>query len=136
MLPRPRTVRLKRHEREEAGPDLIVAFHADGAVQRLIPRLIDIGVDDLNPVQPECMDIAQVRRAYGDRLSFWGTIGTQTTMPFGSPAEVEAAVRHGIEQVGRGGRLLVAPTHVLEPEMPRDNVMALVRARGVPVAPR
>jgi len=111
-----------------ANPEIIVAFHSDGAVQRLIPRLIDIGVQVLNPVQPECMDIVEVKRAYGDKLSFWGTIGTQTTMPFGTPREVAEAVRHSIEQIGRGGGLMIGPTHVLEPEVPWENIAAFVDA--------
>ena len=111
-----------------ANPDLTIAFHSDGAVERLITRLMDIGVDVLNPVQPECMDIVSVKRSYGDRLSFWGTIGTQTTMPFGTPGDVTRAVRHSIEHVGRGGGLLIAPTHVLEPEVPWENIESFVRA--------
>ena len=58
----------------------------------------------------------------------WGTIGTQTTMPFGTPKEVRREVRRMIEDVGRDGGLVIAPTHVLEPEVPFENIEAFVEA--------
>ncbi len=113
---------------KEANPGVLVFFHSDGAVQKIIPDLIEIGVDILNPVQPECMDPAQIKAEFGNRLSFWGTIGTQTTMPFGTPDEVRAVVRERVRSVGKGGGLLLAPTHVLEPEVPWENIVAFVEA--------
>jgi uroporphyrinogen decarboxylase len=109
-------------------PELHIFYHCDGDCQAIIPDLIEIGVTVLNPVQPECMDAAQLKVQYGDELAFWGTIGTQTTMPFGTPEQVRAVVRERIETVGKGGGLLLAPTHVLEPEVPWRNVVAFVRA--------
>jgi len=97
-------------------------------VREVIPDLIEIGFDVLNPIQPECMDPAALKREYGDRLSFWGCIGTQTTMPFGSTDDVRAAVKWTIENVGYDGGLLIAPTHVLEPDVPWENIMALYEA--------
>ena len=108
-------------------PDLLVFFHTDGSVEPIIPDLIEAGVDILNPVQPECMDPVAIKREYGDRLVFWGTIGTQTTMPFGTVDEVRRVVKERIETVGPEG-LLLAPTHVLEPEVPWDNIVAFVEA--------
>ena len=109
-------------------PDVIALYHSDGVIYDIIPELIEIGVDVLNPVQPECVDPIALKAQYGDRLSFWGTIGTQTTMPFGTPEEVRENVRQMIETVGKGGGLLVAPTHLLEPEVPWENIEALVQA--------
>jgi len=109
-------------------PDILVLFHSDGHVQEFIPELIDIGVGILNPVQPECMNPAEIKRQYGDSLAFWGTIGTQTTMPFGTTDDVRRVVKERIETVGKGGGLLIAPTHVVEPEVPWENIMAFVEA--------
>lgn len=109
-------------------PDLIVAHHCDGDATDIVGEFIDCGVDVLNPVQPECMDPAAVKREFGNHLAFWGTIGTQTTMPFGSPADVRAEVRRMIENVGKGGGLLLAPTHTVEPEVPWDNIVAFFEA--------
>ena len=109
-------------------PDLLIFYHSCGFIEPAIPELIEIGVDILHPVQPESMDPVKIKRLYGDRLSFWGTIGTQTTMPFGTPEEVRATVARHIEVLGENGGLLVAPTHVLEPEVPWENVIAFVEA--------
>ncbi len=113
---------------KEVKPDLLVFMHSDGAVAEFIPEYIDIGVDILNPVQPECNDLSQIGREYGDRISFWGGIGTQTTMPYGTPQEIRAKVREVQSQLGSRGGLLLAPSHILEPEVPWDNVVAFVEA--------
>ena len=109
-------------------PDILIWYHSDGDCRAVIPELIEIGVDILNPVQPECMNPAEIKVQYGDRLAFSGTIGTQSTMPHGTPAEVKAAVKERIATVGKGGGLLLAPTHVLEPDVPWENVLAFIEA--------
>jgi uroporphyrinogen decarboxylase len=113
---------------KEAKPDVLISYHTDGYAEPLIDDLIEIGVDVLNPVQPECMDPAALKRRFGGRLSFWGTLSIQHTLPFGTPRDVEAEVRQRIETVGRGGGLLLSPTHVLAPEVPHENIHAMVRA--------
>ncbi len=115
-------------EAKKVKPDLRIMYHSDGNIEDIIPELIEIGLDILNPVQPECMDPAALKREYGRDLAFWGCIGTQTTMPFGSPADVRRAVKWTIENVGHDGGLLIAPTHVLEPDVPWANVQALFDA--------
>jgi uroporphyrinogen decarboxylase len=115
---------------KQTNPACSVLYHSDGNVEPLIPELIEIGIDILNPVQPECMDPARIKRRYGDRLSFWGTVSVQRTMPFGSPEEVQAEVRARLRDVGRGGRLILAPAHVLGPEVPWENIVAFFQAAG------
>lgn len=112
----------------EVNPDLLIWYHSDGYVEPLIPELIEIGVNVLNPVQPECMDPAALKRRFGDRLAFWGTIGIQTTLPFGTPQEVRAVVRERVETVGQNGGLLLAPTHVIQPDVPWENLCAFFQA--------
>ena len=106
--------------------NMLIFMHSDGDVGEFIPEYIDIGVDILNPVQPECNDLEAIGRRYGDRISFWGGIGTQTTMPFGTPQTVQEAVRKVQMQLGSRGGLLIAPSHILEPEVPWENVVAFV----------
>ncbi len=122
--------RLKRiiQRVKEASSEVLILFHSDGAIEELIPDLIDIGVDILNPIQPECMDPAKIKRKYGNHLAFWGTVGTQTTMPFAPPEKVQQVVRERIETVGKKGGLLIAPTHVIEPEVPWENILAFAEA--------
>ena len=112
----------------KVNPEIVVSYHSCGYVEPFIPDLIEVGVDVLNPVQPECMSFERIHGEYGDRLSFWGTIGTQTTLPFGSPAEVRAEVLRNLETAGAKGGLLCAPTHLLEPEVPWENIEAYVQA--------
>ncbi|HRU07393.1 MAG TPA: uroporphyrinogen decarboxylase family protein, partial [Candidatus Brocadiia bacterium] len=107
-------------------PDIHVWYHSDGNISAIIPELIEVGVDILNPVQPECLDLPFLKREYGGQLAFWGCIGTQSVMPFGKPADVRDAVVKTIETMGPG--LLIAPTHVLEPDVPWENILALMEA--------
>ena len=94
----------------------------------MIPHLIEAGIDVLDPVQPECMDFGEIHAAYGDVLSFHGTIGTQTTMPFGTPDDVRREVFKNLDIAGDKGGLFVAPTHMLEPEVPVENLVAYINA--------
>jgi uroporphyrinogen decarboxylase len=109
-------------------PDLIVIYHSCGYVLPFIDDLIDAGVDVLNPIQTESMDYREVVAVFGDRLSFHGCIGTQRLMPFGTPAEVRAAVKECLDSMGSRGGMMVAPTHILEPEVPWENILAYVDA--------
>ncbi len=124
---KPRLARVIRAARE-AKPDILIFYHGDGNMERILPELIEIGVEVLNPVQPECMDPVKMKERFGDSLAFWGCIGTQTTMPFGKPEEVKQTVRDLIKTVGKGGGLFLAPTHVLEPDVPWRNVEAFIEA--------
>ena len=108
--------------------DVLFFYHSDGQIREIIPDLIEVGVDILNPIQPECMDPVAIKREYGDRLAFWGALGTQTTMPFGTPDHVHDAVRDLFGTVGQGGGFVCAPSHTLEPEVPWANVEAFVAA--------
>lgn len=109
-------------------PDIILSYHSCGFVIPFIEDLIEVGIDVLNPVQPECMDFAEIHEQFGDRLSFWGAVGTQTTMPFGTPEEVRECVITNLTIAGDKGGLLPAPTHLVEPEVPWENILAYVQA--------
>lgn len=116
---------------KEVNPDVLIFMHCDGNVGELIEDYIDIGVDILNPIQPECNDFDRIADLYSDRLSFWGGIGTQSTMPFGTPDEIRAAVAHMNHRFKEKGGMLIAPSHILEPEVPWENVIAFVNeAKG------
>jgi uroporphyrinogen decarboxylase len=108
--------------------DCVIFYHSDGNIIAVVGDLIEAGVDILNPLQPESLDVDAVHRRYGKRLTFDGCIGTQSTMPFGSPQDVRQRVREVIDRYGRDGGLIVSPTHVLEPEVPLENIDALFEA--------
>lgn len=113
-------------ELKDINPDVKVAYHTDGNVEPIIPELIEIGVDVLNPIQPASMNPAQIKKQYGDKLAFWGTIDEQKTLPFGSPDDVANEVRSRLENVGFNGGLVLAPTHHVQLDTPLENFWAMV----------
>jgi uroporphyrinogen decarboxylase len=106
-------------------PRLKVAYHSDGVIAPIIPELIEIGIDVLNPIQPACMDPAQVKHEYGDRLCFWGSIDEQRTLPFGTPADVQCETLERLRTVGKGGGLILGPTHLVQLDTPMENFWAM-----------
>jgi len=112
----------------EIKPDILIFYHSCGYVQPYIEDFIEIGIDILNPVQPESMPFAGIHEKYGDRLSFKGALGTQTTMPFGTPDDVRREVFEYLDIAGEHGGLLCAPSHVIEPEVPWENIIAYAGA--------
>jgi uroporphyrinogen decarboxylase len=96
-------------------------------VETLFEGFIEAGVDILNPIQPECMDIFALKKEYGERLSFHGGIGVQSVMPFGTATQVRDTVRRTIEGMSAGGGgYLCSTAHMIRPEVPWENIMALV----------
>lgn len=109
-------------------PRIKTWYHTDGNCMSIVGEMVEAGLDILNPVQPECLDADEVHRRWGKRLSFDGCIGTQSTMPWGTPQDVRARVKEVIEKYGQEGGLFLSPTHVLEPEVPIANIEALFEA--------
>jgi len=103
-----------------------VWVHSCGSIEPLIPRLVEMGVDVLNPVQPECMDISKLKADAGDRLTFWGGISTQTVLPFGTPDEVRAEARRVRSIMAEDGGYIFSPSQELQGDVPVDNLMALL----------
>ncbi len=101
-------------------------FHSDGWIEPIIPDLIEIGVDILNPIQPECMDPAKLKELYGDKLCFDGTIGVQSTLPFGSSEDVAREVKERISTLGPTG-LILGPTHAMQPDVPVENILTMYK---------
>lgn len=103
-----------------------VWIHSCGNIRRLIPRLIDMGVQVLNPIQPEAMDIGELKRSFGDRLAFWGGISTQKTLPYGTPDEVRAEARQVRNLLGAGGGYIFSPAQSIQSDVPVPNILALL----------
>ncbi len=113
-------------ELKNINPNVKIAYHSDGVIDPIIPELIDIGLDVLNPVQPACMDPWKIKQKYGDKLCFWGTIDEQYTLPFGAPDEVKREVLKRLKTVGKGGGLIIGPTHHVQLDTPLENFWAMV----------
>ena len=104
-----------------------VMLHSCGSVRDLIPDLIQLGVDILDPIQVRAkgMKIEDLKRDFGENLSFHGSIDTQHTLPFGSSKEVKIEVIKRLTEVAPGGGFCLAPSQVLLPEIPLKNIITM-----------
>ncbi len=113
-------------ELKAINPALKVAYHSDGNILPIIPDLIEIGLDVLNPIQPASMDPSELKRKFGEKLCFWGSVDEQHTLPFGSPQDVAAEICTRLETIGRSGGLILGPTHHVQLDTPMENFWAMV----------
>ena len=109
-------------------PDILVAYHSCGYILPIIEELIEIGLDVLNPIQPQALDPALVKELYGDRLSFWGAIDVQETLPRGTVQQIrdEVTLRH--KTIGKNGGYLMGPAHNVQADTSNENILALFQA--------
>jgi uroporphyrinogen decarboxylase len=109
--------------------DKDVIFHSCGNVMGLIPELVELGVDVLDPVQPVAMNVDEVGRQYGGQIAFCGGIDVQRLEDF-TPQQVKDAIRHSIDALGKpfGNAYILAPANVLTPSVPFENIEAMFQA--------
>lgn len=108
-----------------------VMLHSDGAIFPLLPAIVEMGVDILNPVQINAagMEPRRLKDTFGDRLVFWGgACDPQRTLAFGTPAEVRREARANLEVFSRGGGYVFAPVHNIQANVPPENIVALFEA--------
>ncbi len=113
---------------------LWVAHHCCGALRPIIPDLVEIGLDVLNPVQAGCpgMDPLELKREFGDRLAFMGGVDTQGMLPFATASEVRRATERLLDgMTAGGGGYILAASHTVPPETPDENIFALYEAAGI-----
>jgi uroporphyrinogen decarboxylase len=115
---------------KEKSPHLYIMFHNCGAIYDLIPELIDLDVDILNPIQvsAEGMDTKKLKREFGDALTFWGGINTQRILPRGTPQEVKDEVKRRIDDLAPGGGYVLNTVHNIQRDVPPQNIMAMLEA--------
>ena len=118
--------RLRRmyHRIRSAGK--LVYMHSCGHVLPVIGDLIEVGGNILQPVQPEAMDVLEVKRRFGNNLCLMGGISTQKTLPYGTPDQVRAEVRQCLQHLGAGGGYIAAPAKPILPGVPIENAVALI----------
>ncbi len=105
-----------------------VFHHNDGDCRQLIPPLVEMGIDILNPIQWSCggWNLAELKRMYGKDVCFHSSVDNQYTLPFGTPADVQKEVRHLIETLGSDGTgFILGPCHNLQSNTSVDNILAL-----------
>jgi uroporphyrinogen decarboxylase len=99
--------------------------HCCGSVFEIIPEMIDCGLDVLESLQPEAMDVYTVKRQFGKDLRLWGGLGTQNLIPFGKPGEIRQEVARLRSELGRGGGYILAPAKPLMEGVPPQNAAAV-----------
>lgn len=109
-------------------PDVVFFFHSDGKLTDLVDDMVEIGINVLNPIQPECMDPVEVKRRWGDRITLHGCISIQKTLPFGSPDDVRREVEDLIRNCGMDGGLILMPSNVIQPDTSVENIIACYQA--------
>jgi uroporphyrinogen decarboxylase len=102
-------------------------FHSCGSVRELIPDLIELGVDILNPIQPAAigMEPEGLKRDFGQRLCFHGGIDIQYLLPLEPAEAVRAEVKRRVKILGKGGGYILAPSHNLQLDIPTENILAM-----------
>jgi len=107
---------------------LAVFVHSCGNITDIVRDLVEIGVDVLNPLQPEAMDPQWVKREFGRDLVLWGGIGAQSVIPYGCPEEVREAAKYALETLGADGGYIYGNAGAVPTETPLGNMLALVEA--------
>ncbi len=124
---KPRHKRLFDSIKKAAQGDVKVLLHSCGSIRAIIPDLIEIGVDALNPIQvcAAGMDTKELKREYGRELCFWGGgVDTQHVLPHGTPAQVKEEVQRRIDDLAPGGGFVFAAVHNIQPDVPPENLHA------------
>ncbi len=104
-----------------------VLHHSDGAIRKVLPDMIEVGIDILDPVQWRCrgMEREGLKRDFGDKIIFHGGMDNQYTLAFGSIAEVRQEVMDNLRILGEGGGYILAPCHNIQPVSPVENIVAM-----------
>jgi uroporphyrinogen decarboxylase len=105
-----------------------IAYHSDGNIGPIIDDLVEIGMDILNPLQPQALTISNLKKRYGKKLSFWGGIDIQKTLPYGTIEDIENEVKGRIKELGLGGGYILSPAHHIQLDTSIENIMAFFEA--------
>lgn len=105
-----------------------VFVHSCGNIVKIMDDLAELGVECLNPVQPECMDIKWLKEQYGHRMAFYGGISTQRTLPYGTPDEVRRETIDVVKSMSVNGGYITGPSQEIQEDVPYENLCALIAA--------
>jgi len=128
---KPRQKKLFSFIKSKAPKKIYLFYHSDGSIYDVIPDLIEIGIDILNPVQVSAtkMETLKLKREFGKDITFWGGgIDSQRILPTGSPQEVRQEVKRRIDHLAPGGGFVFAPIHNIQPDVPPENIVAMWEA--------
>jgi len=103
-------------------------YHSDGDLRAIIPDLIEIGINILNPIQSDCMNPAELKKLYGDKLTLWGGLSVQETLPHGTIEDVKNEVKRLIEECAPGGGFILGTSNLITQDTPIENFLAIYDA--------
>ncbi len=103
-----------------------VFIHSCGNIIKVLDDLVELGVDVINPVQPECMDLTFLKQTYGKYFTFWGGISTQKTLPYGTPEEVRRETESIIKLMSENGGYITCSSQEIQTDVPYENLKALI----------
>ena len=106
---------------------LYTIMHMCGNNSEVIPDLIEVGLDCMESCQPECMHLNELKSKYGKDIRFWGGLGAQTVMPFGTPEDVRTQTRKLKEQMGKNGGYILGLSKPPDVNVPVDNIAAFLK---------
>ena len=115
--------RLKEIIRSNKKDEVYFYLHSDGNIISIIPDLIEIGIDILNPIQPECMDPALIKQKFGSDLTLHGTMSLQRTFPKENVKDLELEIMDRIKNCGNNGGLILAPSNAFTSDIPLENIV-------------
>ncbi|MEA3406867.1 MAG: uroporphyrinogen decarboxylase family protein [Chloroflexota bacterium] len=105
-----------------------IVKHSDGNVWPILDDLLEVGFDGIHPIQPQCMDVAEVKEHVAGRACILGNIDCRELLPFGTEEEVEATVRETIKKAAPGGGYIISSSNSIHPGCKAQNYVAMVRA--------
>ncbi|MEM2455529.1 MAG: uroporphyrinogen decarboxylase family protein [Candidatus Bathyarchaeia archaeon] len=108
--------------------DIYIWYHSDGNIKPIIPDLIEIGVNILNPIQPDCMNLAEMKMEYGDKITLWGGLSVQETLPYGTPEKVKEKVKRTIDICAPGGGFVLGTSNNITQDTLIENFFAIYEA--------
>ena len=109
-------------------PNIKLCYHSCGNLQSVVPDLIEIGLDVLNPIQPLAMNPMEFKKKFGDNLTMYGTLDVQNVMPFGTPSDVDNEVKRLIDGCGQNGGFILSPAHHIQSDTSIENIEAFYNA--------
>jgi hypothetical protein len=106
----------------------LAIMHCSGSAADIMSDVVEIGLDVIESVQPEAagMNPYALKKLWGDKITFWGCLGTQQMIPFATPAEIRGEIRRLRGEMGKGGGYILAPAKPLRPETSTENAVAVV----------
>lgn len=118
--------RIKQMYRATKEKGLYVFIHSCGQICEILDELIECGVDVYGPFQPEAVDVFDVKKQFGERVSFYGGISTQKTLPFGTPTDVRSEISRLLDEIGRGGGYIAGPAHKVSADAKPENIAVMI----------